>query len=141
MNLHLRRTTLTPRSTIGELTVDGVHECFVLEDVYRPPGEPRVFGETCIPNGRYQVVITHSPRFSALAGHSVELPLLCDVPGYRGVRIHPGNVPEDTEGCLLPGRVKGVDRVEESRLAFDALFAKLKAASGPVFITVTTEPS
>ena len=139
MNLLLHRRWLTEKSTIGELSIDGAFECFVLEDRYRLPSEPKVYGETAIPNGRYEVRITNSPRFSAMAGHPVDLPLLIGVPGYEGVRIHPGNVPADTEGCLLPGRVRGVDRVEESRLAFDALFAKLKAASGPVFLTITTD--
>jgi hypothetical protein len=45
------------------------------------------------------------------------------------VRIHSGNKPEDTEGCLLPGTRFGADgrTVEASRVAFDALFAKINA--------------
>ncbi|MSW60276.1 MAG: hypothetical protein F2827_06340 [Actinobacteria bacterium] len=132
MELLLKRTWLTEKSTISELFVDGVRECFVLEDRYRPPPETKVYGQTAIPNGRYEVAITQSPRFKRL------LPLLLDVPGYEGVRIHPGNTAADTEGCLLPGCRRGVDQVFESRVAFDALFAKLSAARGPVFITVTT---
>ena len=42
MELTLKRTWLTPRSTIGELSVDGVFECFILEDRYRPPPEVKV---------------------------------------------------------------------------------------------------
>jgi hypothetical protein len=132
MELLLKRTWLTEKSTISELFVDGVHECFVLEDRYRPPPEPKVFGATAIPNGRYEVVITQSPRFKRL------LPLVVDVPGFQGIRIHPGNVAADTEGCLLPGCRRGVDQVLESRVAFERLFSKLSAARGPVFITITT---
>ena len=130
MNLELRRKWLTDKSTIGELFVDGVFECFVLEDRVRQH-EPIVFGETAIPFGRFGVVITHSPRFNR------DLPLLVAVPGYEGVRIHPGNVAADTEGCLLPGRSHGVDRVDDSRVAFDALFAKLMKAQGPISLLVT----
>ena len=136
MELLLRRHIFTPKTTIGDLFVDGRFECYVLEDRYRPPPEPKVFGETAIPNGRYEVRITRSPRFSAMAGHDVFLPLLVNVPGYEGVRIHPGNKAEDTEGCLLPGRVVQPDRVLNSREAFDALFAKLKATQGPIWLTV-----
>lgn len=130
MNLELKRRWLTDKSTIGELLIDGAHECYVLEDKVRQH-EPLVRGSTAIPFGRYGVVITHSPRFNR------DLPLLVGVPGFEGVRIHPGNVAADTEGCLLPGLTWGSDRVNDSRQAFDALFAKLKAAPGPISILVT----
>lgn len=132
MELLLKRTWLSPQSTIGELFVDGVHECFILEDRYRPPGEAKVPGRTAIPNGRYEVRITWSPRFQC------EMPLLIGVPNYEGVRIHAGTTADDTEGCLLPGCRRGVDQVFESRVADRRLFAKLKDARGPTFITVTT---
>ena len=44
MKLDLIRRWLTEASTIGELYVDGVGECFVLEDRYRPPPEAKVPG-------------------------------------------------------------------------------------------------
>lgn len=122
MILDLKRTDLTEQTTIGELFVDGAFECFVLEDRYRPPPEQKVPGKTAIPNGRYEVVVNMSPRFKR------ELPLLMAVPGFTGVRIHTGNDAGDTEGCLLPGRVKQKDRVLESTLAFDQLFAKIRGA-------------
>jgi hypothetical protein len=56
-------------------------------------------------------------------------PRLHNVPGFDGVLIHPGNGPEDTEGCILVGRAKvGPARIGESRKAYDALFLKLFAA-------------
>lgn len=132
--LLLKRIWLTEKTTIGELSIDGAFECFILEDKFRPPPEAKVYGKTAIPNGRYEIIINHSPRFG------VDLPLLLNVPGYEGVRLHPGNTADDTEGCLLPGRVRKADQVLESRLAERVLFAKLKAAleKGRVFITVTT---
>lgn len=128
--LALKRRWLTAASTVGELFIDGVFECFVLEDRFRPAPEAKVKGATCIPLGRYRVEISHSPKFNR------DLPLLLDVPGFTGVRIHPGNTPADTEGCLLPGRVRHGESVLESRVAFDALFAKLQAP-GPHFVNVT----
>lgn len=125
LELLLKRRWLTERSSVGELFFDGVPECYTLEDKTRGPDEPKVFGQTAIPLGRYEVVINHSPRFHR------EMPLLLDVPGFEGVRIHPGNWPEDTEGCILVGRVLGAqpDEIRESRAAYDTLFPKLKAVA------------
>lgn len=110
-----------PTCTIGELLVNGIHECWTLEDVVRPTGE-KVYGETAIPTGEYRVVITHSTRFNR------DLPLVCDVPNFSGIRIHPGNTAADTHGCLLVGLRKGIDRVTDSRAAFEPLFAKIRNA-------------
>ena len=50
-----------------------------------------------IPTGRYRILITRSRRFGRW------LPLLMNVKGFEGIRIHPGNKPEDTRGCILLG--------------------------------------
>jgi hypothetical protein len=68
--------------------------------------------------------------------------LLQSVPGFEGIRIHPGNTDADTEGCLLPGMSLGLggESVSRSREAFEALFAKLDAAENAdeeVEITIT----
>lgn len=117
MKLLLARHTFTTASTIGSISIcdfagNASYECDVLEDVDRErvidqdtgactivPLTPdaKIFGETAIPRGTYDIVVTYSPHF----GH--DLPLLQGVPNYEGVRIHPGNTAADTEGCLLPG--------------------------------------
>lgn len=107
--------------TIGELLVDGVHECWTLEDVVRPAGE-KVYGETAIPYGKYHVVVTDSVRFQR------PLPLVCGVPDFTGIRIHPGNTAADTHGCLLVGVHRQSNAITESRIAFDALFPKIRDA-------------
>lgn len=121
MKLALRRTAYTLNSTIGELSVDGVFECYTLEDMVRNNGV-KVYGETAIDPGTYAVELTRSPRFKRI------LPLLIDVKNFTGVRIHPGNSAKDTEGCILVGRVKGIDWIGQSVVAFDKLFAKLDNA-------------
>lgn len=122
MKLDLVRFQFNPRSTIGELLVNGEHECWTVEDVVRPVGAPKVHAKTAIPYGTYPVVITWSPRFKR------ELPLLVGVPGFEGIRIHAGNTADDTEGCILPGTTHTSDAVANSRVAFNALFAKLQDA-------------
>ena len=54
--------------------------------------------------------------------------MLCNVPMFEGIRIHPGNSAADTEGCLLPGLSRAEDWVSSSRVAFNRLFDKLYAA-------------
>lgn len=137
MELKLVRKWLTKNSTIGELSVDGKFECFVIEDHYPTPYK-KTPGVTAIPVGRYEVIVNWSPRFK------VDMPLLLDVPQYSGVRIHPGNTAAHTEGCLLPGRKKEVDKVLESKLAYDALFTKIKDAlkkGEKVWIEIVVEPA
>lgn len=121
MKLTLLRTECGKVCTLGSLTVDGKHECFTLEDVVRPDGV-KIYGETAIPAGSYNVDITPSPRFKR------DLPLVVNVKGFIGIRIHPGNTAGDTEGCILVGQSKSGDMVLKSRAAFDALFPKLAAA-------------
>lgn len=119
MDLTLIREPSTAQSTMGKLMIDGVFECYTLEDVVRPV---KIAGETAIPAGTYKVIIDMSNRFKRL------LPLVVDVPGFAGIRIHPGNTARDTEGCILVGTSRSADFVGSSRVAFDALFKKMQAA-------------
>jgi hypothetical protein len=132
MRLKLERTWCGPVCTIGTLYVDMKAECFTLEDVVRS-GE-KVSGKTAIPAGVYNVVITPSNRFKR------DLPLLQNVPGFEGIRIHPGNTAEQTDGCILVGAAKMPDAVTHSREAFERLFQKIKeslSAGEKVTIEVT----
>lgn len=119
MKLDIHRKWISKKSTIGELYIDGVFECYTLEDTVR---NEKVYGETAIPTGRYVVAITRSPKFKC------KLPLLKDVPAFKGVRIHPGNTHKDTEGCILVGQTKAQDFIGRSRRAFNKLFKKLETA-------------
>jgi hypothetical protein len=142
MHLELKRTTFTKESTIGELFVDGVFECYVCEDPVRASGV-KIYGKTAIPAGEYRLRVTYSNRFRRL------LPLLVNAPGGTirfgqnliddcGVRIHSGNTAADTEGCLLVGLDKKVDFIGRSRDAFSRFFPRLQdaVAAGPVTLTI-----
>ena len=89
------------------------------EDKVRPK---KIWGETAIPKGNYRVSLTWSNRFKRV------LPLVQDVPGFEGIRIHAGNTSADTEGCLLVGLARTANGVGESRKAMELLMLKLKAA-------------
>lgn len=137
MEILQTRKIFTDKSTISTVSLDGLPECFFLEDVVR---EVKIPGVTAIPYGRYKVIVTKSNRFSQLAGKDVYLPLFLKVPGFEGVRIHSGNKPEDTEGCLLPGTQYVTNQVMNSRTAFISLNEKINDAlkrGENVWITVT----
>ena len=122
MEIVVERLQLEPLLTIGSMSIDGQWECWTLEDTVRPPEEPKVPGMTAIPAGRNEVKITHSPCFQR------PMPLLLDVRRFSGIRIHPGNVPGDTEGCILVGQWRFPDRIGKSRAAYDTLMVKLGEA-------------
>lgn len=128
MKLKLERDASGLTCTLGSLFVDDEFECFTLEDVVRElPGVPveqwKVKGATAIPLGVYAVVLTFSNRFQKV------LPILLDVPGFEGVRIHSGNTDVDTEGCILVGQEQGSESILKSRAALQILMDKFFAAS------------
>ncbi len=130
MKLELIRKEFTDRSTIGDLLIDGKRFCYTLEDVFR---EKKIFGETCIPYGTYEVITNWSNRFKKI------MPLLLNVPGFEGIRIHAGNDAEDTEGCILLGYKKEKDFVGQSKVAFFDFFYQLKNGlkDGKVYLIIS----
>jgi hypothetical protein len=88
---------------------------------------------TAIPYGRYEIIISLSPRFG------VEMPELLSVKGFTGIRIHPGNYPRDTDGCILPGQGRGPGEVYHSQRAYRQFLPVLREAlsHGPCFVEIT----
>lgn len=154
MEIRIRRFEISTGgiATISRWFMDGVYQCFGLEDTFREPStrpqDPaeleawvkswKIPGITAIPSGEYDLEITRSPLFSqrasARAGTHLDIytPQLMQVPAYSGIRIHSGNLPEDTEGCLCPGLAheSGKPRVEDSRKAMEMLLPKIEQVLG-----------
>lgn len=124
MELTLNRIFLGSSATIGELYIDKKYIADTLEDRVRPEGE-KVYGKTAIPEGTYEVKLTHSPRFKKI------LPEILNVPNFSGIRIHTGNSSKDTEGCIIVGTWDGEkeDWVGSSKIAFDKLMSLLEEAT------------
>ena len=78
--------------------------------------------ETAIPTGTYKVTITYSNRFKK------NMPLINDVKGFEGIRIHSGNTDKDTEGCLLVGMNLERGKVLKSQETFRKLYKMLSGA-------------
>lgn len=115
-------------STKGELWVNGHPQCFTLEPSVLTPVHP------AIPSGTYDVALRLSPRFGEITPH------ILNVPGRDLILIHPGNSPEDTEGCILLGKAQGVDLVFNSRQAFQELMSLIDTSPNDD-ISITLAPS
>ena len=141
MKLKLERIARRDTYTIGRLYVDGQYLCDTLEDKDRgltqdmseaEIREVKVYGETAIPMGTYNVVLNiHSRTFGNKASYNFTggfLPRLEDVPGYSGILIHGGNTSKDTLGCILVGDNKIKGGLINSLVCFRRLYALLKQA-------------
>lgn len=146
MNLQVVRLPAwaTPNSTGGMLSLDGIFQCYTLEPrMDRSQGKPYA-----IPAGTYLVRLLESPHFTALMANSERMqhafghlfpdgkvitPHLVGVPGFDFVELHPGNKPEDTDGCTLVGETRGADYLGASDMAFRMLMNRLLGANDPIF--------
>jgi hypothetical protein len=127
MELILERIAKRKTYTIGRLYIreqvmdeylpgtEDKYFCDTLEPTWRDyeHGAYKVKGRSAIPEGRYAVVISWSPKFKQW------LPILLGGPEFnrkwQGIRIHAGNTAKDTEGCILVGKNREVGKVLDSR--------------------------
>lgn len=119
-------------NVIGDLFFNNEFFCYTLEDQLRAKNE-KVYGETCIGAGRYEVILSVSNRFKRL------MPLLLDVPMFEGIRIHGGNTSKDSHGCPLVAF--NTDKLKIWGTAEKALTKKIKYwlevnEGAQVFITI-----
>ena len=140
MELILERIAKRKTYTIGRLYIrrqvmdeyltgtENQYFCDTLEPTWRDyaNGAYKVKGRSAIPEGRYAVVISYSPKFKAW------LPILLGGPEFnrkwQGIRIHAGNCSEDTEGCILVGKNREVGKVLDSRIWVHRLKQKIVEA-------------
>ena len=117
---------MNPGVTLGLLDIEGRYFCRTLEDEDRkleinPTG--KVYGETCIPRGKYLVVLDFSMRFKRVMPH------LLGVPYFDGIRIHNGSYPKDTHGCILVGDTRIPGGLGGSKRTFERLMGVLVPVS------------
>ena len=151
MELILKRIAKRKTYTIGRLYIreqvmdeylpgtEDKYFCDTLEPTWRDyaNGAYKVKGRSAIPEGRYAVVISYSPKFKQW------LPILLGGPDFnrkwQGIRIHAGNTAKDTEGCILVGQNREVGKVLDSRKWLYELKQKIVEAKDrgeSVWITV-----
>lgn len=93
----------------------------------------KIFGKTAIPTGTYEITYTYSPKFKC------NMPLLNNVKGFQGIRIHSGRNENNTDGCILVGNNSIKGQLTESKATFMKLNDILKAhikSGDKVFIII-----
>lgn len=141
MRLTLKRIANRPKYCIGRLYLNGKYLFDTIEDTDRGLSDTmteeeirkiKVKDETAIPVGIYKVILNYSPRFKKV------MPLITNVKGFSGIRIHAGNSAADSSGCVLVGRNTIVGRLTDSRKCYDALFKRLQQkGSNDITIEIT----
>lgn len=128
MEIRVKRIARKDGYTIGKMYINGAYFCDTLEDTDRGLKDTmqvseilarKVKAQTAIPTGKYEVILTYSLKFKRV------LPLLLNVPGYQFIRVHNGNRPDSTEGCLLVGENKAKGQVLNSRATLEKLMSVL----------------
>lgn len=131
MVLKVQRYNSSTEHTGGLFFINGVFECFTLEDEYR---EVKVKGETRIPNGVYEVTLRNEGGMNAKYDSRYDfhkgMLWVRDIPNFKYVLIHIGNEPSDTEGCLLLGSTADKDKafVGGSAIAYSEAYKKIVKA-------------
>ena len=143
LEIQVRRSELTEASTVGEMFYRNSPDeawnrlCWTLEDPIREvaghsPEEWKIKGNTAIPYGSYATVITFSQKFNR------DLPLLLNVPGFEGIRIHGGNTAKDTEGCILVAKNHPTEDVIQGNCVADVMML-IVGSHGKAILHVTSK--
>ena len=108
MKLTVVRTQFGKDATNGMLLIDGVFECYTLEDQYQAV---KVMHETCIPEGKYNIQFRRTGGFhekykKRYGNAHYGMLHLQDVPNFTYILIHAGNTDEHTSGCLIVGETQ-----------------------------------
>ena len=108
MKLTVVRTQFGTDATNGMLFIDGIFECYTLEDQYQAV---KVMHETCIPEGTYDIKFRtvggfHEKYKKRYGNDHYGMLHLQDVPNFTYILIHAGNTDEHTSGCLIVGETQ-----------------------------------
>lgn len=134
MYIQVLRLVDNGESTVGTMHVNGTFECFTLEDTHN---EPKIFGETRIPTGTYEIKLRNeggmTNKYAAKYGNMHKGMLwLQNVENFEWVYIHVGNDEDDTDGCILVGTTcstrESNQTVSGSVLAYKKLYPRIARA-------------
>jgi len=108
VKLTVVRTQFGTDATNGLLFIDGLFECYTLEDQYQAV---KVMHETCIPEGTYDIKFRKTGGFHAKYSERYKnahygMLHIQDVPNFTYILIHTGNTDEHTSGCLIVGETQ-----------------------------------
>ena len=133
MKLTVVRTQFGTDATNGLLFIDGLFECYTLEDQYQAV---KVMHETCIPEGTYDIKFRKTGGFHAKYSERYKnahygMLHIQDVPNFTYILIHTGNTDEHTSGCLIVGETQQDLEISKdgfigsSTVAYKKMYAKV----------------
>ena len=133
METKIIRVAQGKQSTLSQLYINGVFQCYLLEDKIRTE---KIKGQTAIPTGTYSLQlntwgaknVNYKKVFGKVHEGMIEI---IGLPNFSYVYIHTGNTIEDTAGCPLCGFgfqfIQGDYRVTQSVMAYQMIYPKLVA--------------
>lgn len=156
LEIAIHRTYKKEKYTIGNITIDGANFSNSLEDRDRGLSKDmklsditkqKVYGETAIPTGRYEVTIdVFSPKFSKYPFYMEVckgyLPRILNVPGFDGILFHvmDGEMGAKLSlGCVGVGKNKipgGLLEGKDYFKKFYQILLKAKKSGKKIFVTI-----
>ena len=131
MRVKIVRVAQGKQSTLSHLYIDGIFQCYLLEDKIRAD---KITKQTAIPTGDYQLIVntwgSMNTKYKSIMGKVHEGMIEIDqLPNFDYVYIHIGNTYSQTAGCPLTGLgfefYYGDYQVTQSRKAYDLVYPKL----------------
>lgn len=131
METKIIRVAQGRQSTLSHLYINGIFQCYLLEDKIRPE---KIASQTAIPNGIFSLKlnttgaknVNYQKAFGKTHQGMIEI---AGLPNFSSVYIHTGNTISDTAGCPLCGFgfqiVDGDYQVSQSILAYKMIYPKL----------------
>jgi hypothetical protein len=131
-NMHLLNDRIMSNSdtTIGQLFIDDIFECYTLEDEYRAV---KVWGETRIPANTYEIQLRttggfHQRYLKRFPTFHVGMLQIMNVPNFNYVLIHILNTEKETNGCLGVGKELYDWKLVKSTEAYEKMYKQVAAA-------------
>ena len=131
MKAKIIRVAQGKNSTLSHLYIDGIFQCFLLEDKIRAV---KIMKQTAIPEGIFRLQLntwggmnkTYFPKYGPIHKGMIEI---ADLPTFSAVYIHVGNTILETAGCPLVGlsyiKKDGEYQVLQSADAYRQVYRKL----------------
>ena len=133
METKIIRVAQGKESTLSQLYINGIFQCYLLEDKIR---EVKIASQTAIPKGAFSLKlntygaknVNYKKAFGKLHEGMIEI---TGLPNFSFVYIHTGNTIKDTAGCPLCGFgfqfTDGDFQVSQSIAAYKMVYPKLVA--------------
>lgn len=131
MRVKIVRVAQGKQSTLSHLYIDGIFQCYLLEDKIRAE---KIKHQTAIPTGNFQLRLNTwggmNTKYKTSMGKVHEGMIeIYGFPNFDYIYIHIGNLHSETSGCPLTGfgfQKVGEDyQVVQSRDAYKMVYPKL----------------